>query len=269
MGADEVAELKARSRAVWDTGDYGPTGRQLEPASERLVEALGIAPGQDVLDVAAGHGNCAVAAARRGATVTATDFAPGMVRIGLARTGQLGLPVTWREADAAVLPFADGSFDRVTSVFGAIFAPEQERVAAELARVTRAGGVVGLTAWPPDGYPARVIGAIREHGPPPPPGVPDPLDWGRPDRAIELLETAGCRVRVRRRTLTFRFPSWEAWQAGLEAHGMAVVARQNMAPDRYEALLADLRAVAEESNRGRDGAVACPAEYLEILATRT
>lgn len=268
MGADEVAELKARSRAVWDTGDYGPTSRQLEPASERLVEALGIGPGQDVLDVAAGHGNCAVAAARRGAAVTATDFAPGMVRIGLSRTGDLGLKVTWREADAADLPFAEASFDRVTSVFGAIFAPEQERTAAEMARVTRPGGVVGLTAWPPGGYPARVIATIRAYGPPPPPGVPDPLDWGRADRAVQLLGSAGCRVRVRRRTLTFGFPSWEAWRAGLEAHGMAVTARQRMAPDRYEALLDDLRAVAEEYNRGRDGAVACPAGYLEILATR-
>lgn len=263
----DLNQLSERSRVIWDTGDYAPTSRGLAPVSEALVEALGIGSDQEVLDVAAGHGNCAVAAARRGAAVTATDFAPGMIAAGRRRTEGEGWAITWQQADATALPFEDGSFDRVTSVFGAIFAPDQARAAAEAARVTRPGGRVGFTAWTEGSYAARLLDAMGRHTPRPA-GAPDTLDWGRPDRVAALFEPTGCSLDVRRRTFMFRYGSWEEWRSGMEAHGMAVVARQSMAADRYEAMLDEMRTVTAEADVGQDGAVVVEAEYLQILATR-
>lgn len=263
----DLNQLSERSRVIWDTGDYAPTSRGLAPASEALVEALEIVSGHEVLDVAAGHGNCAIAAARRGAAVTATDFAPGMIAAGRQRTQAEGLAVAWLQADATALPFEDASFDRVTSVFGAIFAPDQARAAAEAARVTRSGGRIGFTAWPEGSYAARLLDAMGRHTPRPS-GAPDTLDWGRPDRVAALFEPTGCSLDMRRRTFTFRYGSWDEWRSGLEAHGMAVVARQSMAVDRYEAMLDEMRTATEEVDAGQDGAVVIEAEYLQILATR-
>lgn len=268
MTIPRVEELRARSLAVWNTGDYEPTSRQLEPASEWLVEALGVGPGQVVLDVAAGHGNCALAAARRGARVVATDFASSMVEAGRRRTEGRGIGITWQEADAADLPFDEATFDRVTSVFGAIFAPDQTAAAAEAVRVARPGGGVGLTAWTPDGYTSRLLHIARRYSPPVPSGAPDPLDWGRPEHVAELFEPTGSSVDIRRRSLTFRYPSWEAWRASMEAHGMGVLAKQTLPAARYEAMFEEIRALTEESSYGEDGAVAFDSDYLEILVTK-
>jgi SAM-dependent methyltransferase len=173
----DLEAVKARSKAIWSSGDYAPTSRQLEPVSETLVESLAVDRDHRVLDVAAGHGNCALAAARRGAKVVASDFSPVMIERGRARSEASELDVTWREADAAALPFEDGGFDRVTSVFGAIFAPEQLTVASELVRVTAPGGRIGLTAWTADGLIARMLRIPASLGPPPPEGAPDPMAW--------------------------------------------------------------------------------------------
>ena len=261
-------ELKRRSQLVWSTGDYSPTSTQLEPASAALVEALGVTSGHRVLDVAAGHGNCAIAAARRGAAVTASDFSPTMIEVGHARTTREGLAIQWQEADAAALPFEDNSFDRVTSVFGAIFAPEQERTAAELVRVTRDDGRIGLTAWTPDGYTARLLALTRSFGPPVPADAPDPMRWGRPDEVAALFGELGWTVDVARRTVTFRYDSWEHWRAASEAHGMAVVAKQMLPPERYEEMYTAVRGLAEDVNRATGDAVEFDADYVELIVTK-
>lgn len=265
----DLEEMKARARTIWDAGDYGPTGRMLAPVSDALVGSLGIRPDHRVLDVASGHGNCAIAAARTGARVIASDFAPRMIDAGRRRTVELGLDVPWYEADAADLPFEDGSFDRVTSVFGAIFAPEQERVAGELVRVTRSGGRIGLTSWPDDGFSRRFTEVLSRYGPPSEPDAPDPMAWGRPEHVMELFAATGSHVDIRRRSFVVRYASWDEWRAGVEAHGMATIARRTMAPDRYERMLTDMREVIEEIDRGEGGEVAYDAEYLEILVSRT
>lgn len=271
--ADMHDDFKARSLAVWSTGDYSPTSRQLEPASVALVETLGIGatPGMLVLDVAAGHGNCAVAAARAGASVIATDFSPQMVATGSARTEREGLPVVWQEAEAAALPFDAESFDRVTSVFGAIFAPEQEAVAAELVRVIRRGGLVGMTAWTPDGLTAQVIQAGREFSPAPPPDAPappNPFRWGEEAEVHGLFEPLGCEVLATRRTHTFRYSSWEQWREASEAHGLSVIARQQMSPGDYERMLQAMHRLSAEHNYGEGGAVVFDADYLEIVVRK-
>lgn len=266
-------EFKARSLAVWSTGDYSPTSQQLEPASVALVESLGIGatPGLLVLDVAAGHGNCAVAAARAGASVVATDFSPQMVAVGSARTEREGLPVVWQEADAAALPFDPESFDRVTSVFGAIFAPEQEAVAQELVRVVRRGGSIGMTAWTPDGLMAQVIQAGREFSPPPPPDVPpppNPFRWGEEAEVHALFEALGCEVQTTHRAQTFRYSSWDEWRESSEAHGMSVIARQQMDPQNYERMVQTMQRLSAEHDYGENGAVAFDSDYLEIVVRK-
>lgn len=262
----DLQELKERSKQIWGTGDYAPTGRQLEPVSAALVEALGIGPGHRVLDVAAGHGNCALAAARKGAEVVASDFSAVMIEHGRARTDDAGVEMTWTEADAADLPFDDAAFDRVTSVFGAIFAPEQQDVAAELVRVTAPGGTVGLTAWTPDGFIAQLVRIPQEHGPPRPEEGPDAMAWGDPAHVEDLFAGLECELELTPRAVTFSYPSMEAWQRDLEAHGMAVVMKQNMPEDAYAELMAKMRALVAAHDHADGDAVAYHAEYLEILA---
>lgn len=261
-------ELRERSLAVWSTGDYAPTSGQLAPASDALVETLGITAAHDVLDVAAGHGNAALAAARRGARVVATDFSPVMVEVGRQRTAAQGHDITWQLADAARLPLPDGAFDRVTSVFGAIFAVDQAEVAVEVVRVLRPGGQVGLTAWTPDGLTARTLAVARRFGPSRPADAPDPFRWGDPDHVAALFAPSGCTLTTRRRTLTMRYASWQEWREVSEAHGAAVVARQHMAADDYAAMSAEMEALTAEVARREGDGVALDLDYLEIVGTR-
>jgi ubiquinone/menaquinone biosynthesis C-methylase UbiE len=261
-------EWKARSRAVWGTGDYSPASRQLEPAAVTLVESLEISGGMDVLDVAAGHGNCAIAAARQGANVLATDFSPHMIATGQERTQAAGLAIEWREADAADLPFDAASFDRVTSTFGAIFAPEQEQVAAEVIRVLRPGGRVGLTAWTPDSVIVEILMIGREYTPPPPADAPDPFRWGDPQQVAALFESQDCVVETRRRAVTFHYESWEQWSRDSNAHGMAVVMRDMMPPDAFQEMRARQQAATAEHNHADGDAVAFDAAYLEIIVRK-
>lgn len=262
----DLREIKERSRAIWGIGDYGPTSRQLAPVSDQLVEALGVERGHRVLDVAAGHGNCALVAARRGAEVVASDFSPAMVERGRGRTQEEGLAVPWIEADAADLPFDDAGFDRVTSVFGAIFAPEQGVVAAELVRVTRPGGTVGITSWTVDGLIAALLRINRSKAPPAPEGIPDPLAWGDAGRVEELFAGTGCDLAFTRRTVTFAYPSWDAWRRDFEAHGLLVVLRDELSETAYEELIEEIQTFLSSHDHGEDGAVAYDAEYLEIQA---
>lgn len=268
------------ARLIWELGDYGPTSRALEPASVVLVETIGVTSGHTVLDVAAGHGNGAVAAARRGATVTATDRSRAMIAAGRSRTQAVGLDVTWREADAQALPFDDASFDRVTSVFGAIFAPQPRQVARELVRVLRPGGVAGLTAWTRDGLAAdlEALGAHDAVDTSDAADTDDAVDtdtgparhrWGEAADVRALFASLPCRVETRQRTLTVEFGSWREWRRAHDAHGMTVVARRDMTPDAYHALQDGIQAVMVRHNHGEDGRVAYDHGYLEIIVTRT
>ena len=267
-------ELRERSLRVWSTGDYAPTSAQLAPASVALVNALEIAAEHEVLDVAAGHGNCALAAARRGARATATDFSEAMVATGRQRTDAEGVPVDWRVADAADLPFPDAAFDRVTSTFGAIFAVDQVQVAAEIVRVLRPGGRAGITAWTPDGVMARMVKGRRAGPPPaadetdPADDAPDPFRWGDPDHVAALFAPTGARVATRPRILTFRYPTWDAWRHATAVHGLAVVARESMSPADYEQMMAETEAdTAEIARADGDDEVVFDADYLEIVVT--
>src|SRR5215216_6802386 len=163
----DLPSLKARQQAAWSSGDYAVVGTTLQIVGEELCEALDIRSGQSVLDVAAGNGNATLAAARRWADVTSTDYVPALLERARERAAAERLPVTFQQADAEDLPFADRSFDVVLSVFGVMFTPNQERAAQELLRVCRPGGKIGLANWTPDGFIGHLFRMIGKHVPPP------------------------------------------------------------------------------------------------------
>ena len=165
-------------RWMWSLGDYGAIAVHLEPHAIELAQRSRLQAGSEVLDVAAGNGNFAIAAARLGATVVATDLTPTMVDLGRSRSESLRLGIEWREADAEQLPFPDERFDVVASVFGAMFAPHPERVANELFRVAKRGGLVAMANYGPKGFLGRFTAMLAERGPAPPPGMHSPFDVG-------------------------------------------------------------------------------------------
>lgn len=259
--------LKAQARALWALGDYREIAGLFMPAAEALVEALGVGHGQAVLDVAAGTGNVALAAARRGAVVTASDLTPRMLELGRARTEAEGLQLEWVEADAENLPFADASFDVVTSAFGAMFAPRPDVVAAEAARVLRPGGVFGMANWRFEGYVGRMATVMRRWRSRPA-TLPDPYSWGDETtvraRLRGLFEPIECRPGL----LRWAFDSPAAYRTLWEQHfAPLIVARDAIGPEAVAALSDDLEALAAEYS-GPDGGVEMDVAYLVVIARR-
>lgn len=246
---------------LWGLGDYARIAERLMPAAEALVAAAGVGPGQRVLDVAAGNGNVSLLAAQAGATVTATDVAPHMVELGRDRTA--GLAVEWSEADAQALPFADGKFDSVLSVFGAMFAPDQPGTARELLRVVRPGGVAAMTAWIREGPQAEAMAHVATVTD----GPTMMNEWGREEVARAHFEAAGAReVVVERRAVRWAFDSLDAWIDLMENGPGPMVAAHRMLGD---AAWADVRARMLEIMGAATGGgpIALDNPYLLIRAT--
>jgi SAM-dependent methyltransferase len=251
----------------WALGDYPEVAKRFVPAAEALVTACDVGVGVRVLDVAAGDGNVAVAAAGTGARVTATDFAPSLVDAGRARTAALGLDVRWEEADAEALPFADGAFDVVTSAFGLMFAPRPEVAIAEAFRVTRPGGAVGLTAWTPDGFTGQVTALMGEYLPVPM-GTDRPIDWGIETTVRRRLAPHSSGLDVTRGEIVWAFGSIEDTLRWQEENFGALVAARRLVGDRYAELRERFADLIAQWNRGSDGAVVLPASYLRGVPRR-
>ena len=240
----------------------------LHPA-EDLVEALEIVPDERVLDVACGSGNAAIAAARRawGNTVGA-DFVPALLERGRERAAAERLDVEFVEADAQDLPFEDASFDVVISIFGAMFAPDQEKTAAELLRVVRPGGRIGMGNWVPDGGVGKMFMTIAKHAPPPP-GVLSPLLWGTEERLRELFGDQVSELRIERRRSRQTFRSVDHFLEFFRTYfGPTKMAFERVGPEGEEALEADLRAYLAEANTAGDRALVLEPEYLQVVAVR-
>ena len=191
----DLAAIKARQQQTWATGDFAVVGSLITIVSEQLCEAVDLRAGWVVLDVATGSGNTALAAARRFCEVTGVDFVPALLERGRERAAAERLPVTFLEGDAEALPFPDAAFDAVLSTFGVMFAPNQERAAAELLRVCRPGGKIGLANWTPDGLAAEHFRTVGRHVPPPP-GLPPPTRWGTEAGLRELFGDRISALRV-------------------------------------------------------------------------
>ncbi|MCW3004246.1 MAG: class SAM-dependent methyltransferase [Conexibacter sp.] len=264
---EDLAQLKDRMKDFWALGDYPQVAKRFEPAAEALVTACGIGGGDLVLDVAAGNGNVAVAAAGAGARVTASDFAPALVAAGRQRTTALGLDVEWAEADAEALPYADATFDAVTSAFGLMFAPQPEVAAAEAFRVVRPGGMVGLTAWTPDGFTGQVTTLMGEYLPVPM-GTAHPIDWGIEATIRRRLADHSDTLDITRGSIMWEFASAQDTLAWQEANFGALVAARRALGDRYAELRERFVGLIAEWNRGQDGSVRLPASYLLVVARR-
>src|SRR5947207_2983103 len=205
-----LAEIKSRQQKAWSSGNYAVVGTTLQIVGESLCEAVDLRSGARVLDVAAGNGNATLAAARRFAEVTSTDYVPALLESARSRAAAEGASVHFQEADAEDLPFPDGSFDVVLSTFGVMFTPDQEQAARELARVCKPGGLIGLANWTPDSFVGQLFKLIGRYIPPAA-GVSSPALWGTEERLAALFGAEARRIRVQRREFMFRYRSPMHW----------------------------------------------------------
>jgi ubiquinone/menaquinone biosynthesis C-methylase UbiE len=260
--------IKMRQQVTWSSGDYAVIGTTLQITGETLCEAVDIVAGERVLDVAAGNGNAALAAARRGGQVTAADYVATLLAGTRARAAAEGLTIEVREADAEALPFADATFDVVLSTFGVMFTPEPERAAAELWRVCRPGGRIGLVNWTPDGFVGQMFKVVGRHVPPPA-GLRSPLEWGTRARLSELFGPDVGVLTTQRREFVFRYRSGEHWlDAFRHFYGPIHKAFAALDPPGRAALEHDLLALAHVHNTSATGALRVPSEYLEVVAVK-
>ncbi|MBC8159852.1 MAG: class I SAM-dependent methyltransferase [Roseiflexaceae bacterium] len=265
----DLVAVKRRQHAAWSSGDYAVIGTTLAITGELLCEAVDLRPGQQVLDVAAGNGNATLAAARRWGDVTSTDYVAALLERGRARAEAEGLAVTFQEADAEQLPFADRSFDVVLSVFGVMFTPNQEQAAQELLRVCRPGGTIGLANWTPESFIGQVFRTIGSYIPPAP-GVKSPALWGTEQRLHELFGAGIAKLTVNRRTFVFRYRSAEHWMEVFRTYyGPVLKAFAALDADGQAGLARDLTELLERFNQGGSTTLAVPSEYLEVVATRS
>jgi SAM-dependent methyltransferase len=265
----DFAAIKTKQQQIWASGDYSAVAARLPLISELLIDAADLPASSRVLDVAGGSGNAALAAARAGCDVVCTDYVPSLLERARLRAVAEGLALETREADAESLPFEDASFDAVTSAIGVMFAPDQERAAAELLRVCRPGGTIALASWTPDGFVGAMLRTVGAHLPPPA-GVRPPTLWGSEERLDELLGDGVKNVRQERRTFTFRHRSPQEFADFFrDNYGPVHKAFAALDDSGRAALHEDLADLAHRFDRLTDeGPVAIPSAYLETVAVR-
>lgn len=265
--APDFAAIKQRQQATWASGDYAAIGTTLQIVGETLAEAADVRADELVLDVAAGNGNATLAAARRHAKVTSTDYVQSLLDKGRARAQAEGLNVQFQLADAEALPFADASFDVVLSTFGVMFTPNHQQAASEMLRVTRPGGRIALANWTPAGFIGRLFKVIGAHVPPPA-GVQPPSLWGTEPHIVELFGAQAANIRCERRHFHFRYRSAAHWvQVFREVYGPTHKAFAALDAAGAASLERGITALLEELNTA-PGSLVVPSEYLETVVTK-
>lgn len=263
----DLEAIKQRQQATWSSGDYAVIGTTLQIVGEQLAEAIDLRAGERALDVAAGNGNATLAAARRFARVTSTDYVAHLLEKGAARARAEGLEIEFKVADAEALPFGDGSFDVVLSSFGVMFTPDHERAAGELMRVLRPGGRIGLACWTPGGFLGDLFRTIGKHVPPPA-GARSPMLWGDEPHLVHLFGPQAADIHCTRRNFVFRYRSPEHWIEMFRSYygpmHKAFAALDDGGRKRLHEALIELL---ERANTG-GATLVIPGEYLEIAVTR-
>jgi SAM-dependent methyltransferase len=266
--APDFKAITERQQGVWSTGDFGRVGSLNVLHGELLCESLDVHPGERVLDVGAGTGVGSLAAARRWGDVTSVDFVPELLEQAKRRAEADGVRITTQVADAQNLPFEDGSYDVVISTFGAMFAPDQQRVADELVRVCRSGGRIGMNNWAPGSMMHEAFAATGKRVPPPP-GVQPVFNWGDEEKVRGFF---GDRVTLKfiPREITWRFPSAEYMlEYFRDWYGPTKIAFGALDEAGQEALANDLLDVYRKHNRADDGTLVAPSAYVEVLAVKS
>lgn len=264
--ASDAEPMKDIQRLLWSQGDYAAIAREMLPAAEAVVAALNVADGMSLLDIAAGNGNVAALAAKRGARVVACDLTPKMVELGRSRCEAEDLQVEWLEADAEALRFPDGTFDLAASVFGAMFAPRPQAAAAEMFRVVTPGGSVGMASWTPNGFIGQLVRTVAGHVPAAPGGFPPPTEWGEESTAVRRLAALAAGVETTHSALPITHESPDALITHYERSNGPIVAARMLLRDRYPDLVRDIRELIDEFNQASDGSVLIKAEYLLAIA---
>ena len=264
----DLEAVKGRQQAAWSSGNYAVVGTTLQIVGELLAEACDLRTDERVLDVAAGNGNATLAAARRGCKVTSTDYVGTLLESGAERARAERLEVEFQTADAEALPFEANTFDAVLSTFGVMFTPDQDKAAAELLRVCRPGGRIGMANWTPDGFIGLLFKTLGRHVAPPA-GVKPPSAWGTEARLIELFPRGVAKISTMPRVFNFRYRSaahfvdvFRTW------YGPTHKAFAALPADKAAALEADMLDLLTRLNRAGDASLVVPSEYLEVVVTR-
>jgi ubiquinone/menaquinone biosynthesis C-methylase UbiE len=264
----DFAAIKQKQQVTWSSGDYALIGITLQIVGESLAEATDIRAGERVLDIAAGNGNVTLAAARRFANVTSTDYVPELLEKGRVRALAEGLPVNFRVADAEELPFEDGNFDVALSTFGAMFTPDHTRPAREMLRVVRKGGRIGLANWTPESFIGQLFKVIGRYIPPPA-GLKSPALWGTEAHLAELFGEQAAAIRAVRKHFNFRFRSAAHWlQVFRDYYGPTHRAFAALNTSGQDALAKDITELLNQHNVGGQSSLVVPSEYLEVVIDR-
>jgi ubiquinone/menaquinone biosynthesis C-methylase UbiE len=264
----DLEAVKGRQQAAWASGDYAVVGTTLQLVGEQLAEACDVRCDELVLDVAAGNGNATLAAARRGGKVTSTDYVASLLERGADRARAEHLDVTFQTADAEALPFENGSFDVVLSTFGVMFTPNQARAAAEMVRVCRPGGRIGMANWTPEGFIGQLFKTLGRYVPPPA-GVQPPSLWGVESHLNTLFGKEAARIEVKRHFFNFRYRSAAHFvETFRKWYGPTHKAFAALPADKGAELERDLIALLNSLNRAGPASLVVPSEYAEVIVTK-
>ncbi len=264
----DLAAIKAKQQKTWASGDFSVVASRIVLVAEQLADSADLRAGWQVLDVACGNGNATLAAARSGTHAVGVDYVPALLADGRVRAVAEGLDVEFRLGDAEDLPAGNDSMDAVLSVFGTMFAPDHQRTADEIVRVTRSGGTVGLASWTPEGFIGQMFKVITSHVPAPA-GVQSPLLWGTEAHLAELFGAAVGQINSQERICNWHFESAEAFVEFFRRwYGPTLKAFEALDESGQAALATDLAALATQFDRHRDGgSISFPAAYLETVIT--
>lgn len=271
MGLDpEIgAQARAVGKAVWSAGHWDAVAPFIDQTGAPLLDALGVEPGMTLLDVGAGSGgSVAIPAALRGATVVASDLVADHFEDGRRRSAEAGVTLEWVEADATDLPFEDGAFDRVVSTFGHMFAPDQEAAAAELARVTKPGGRIGIACWTPEGVVGEMFKLQSSFMPPPAPGIRPPIRWGTVEGVTELFAPHGLELSFAKLMNVFEHADTQAYSDHMEANFGPLVMARMVLGDRWPEMKGLLDELFAARNTATDGSMRYEGEYLQTIAIK-
>lgn len=262
------AAIKDKQKGIWSSGDYARVGTTLQIVGEKLADAMDVHADQKILDVAAGNGNFTLAAARRWADITSTDYVHSLLERGKQRAIADGFDLTFELADAEDLPFADGIFDAAASTFGVMFAPNQKQAASEMKRVVRKGGKIGLATWTPNGFVGVMSGIIRDYVPMPA-GLDSPMLWGTDAHLETLFGQQVEEIEIVRKHFNFRYRSADHWlEVFRRYYGPLHMAFETLDDLQQQALAQDLINMIEQMNQSEDESMRVPGEYLEVVITR-
>ena len=265
-----ATEFREGQKKVWSSGDWPDVAKSIQPVADELVAEAAISDGVEVLDIGTGSGNLAIPAAKAGAKVTGSDITTELFDSARARAAEAGVEVDWVEADAADLPFEDDSYDRVMTVFGAIFAPIHQQAADEMARVCKPGGMIAVCCWTPESVNGRMLMTVGKAMPPPPEGVQPPILWGDEDHVRELFKDKDVELDFERKMADLnherKFNSGEGWMEYAEENLGPVIMAKTVASEqgKWDELRAKLLGVFEEAEKDDDFKL--ESEYQRTIA---